>query len=691
MNQPTKPNPFSHAASHSRMCSSMSSQNPHRLMVEQMPVAMAMVDDQMHYLVASQAWQEMFQLEAEWVGYFHNDLFPHLPQTWSEKASSCLAGNLEQWEQSCYVSLRNGSVQWMQWKVQSWRDQTGKVGGLILMIQNASTADILIPDPMMVQTNEAVLWITLEGYICYANEAACHCLGYHQLELLQLRIDQIDPDMVAVVWQDHYQQLTQYNNLRFNAQHQTQTEELLPVSVRAHYLDINAPEPIVTWWIESIADKKANDAAVTAYKDQLLAVLNAVPGLVSWISSDLKYVGVNQHLAEAYNLPAEAFIGQPVGFLETSPEFNQLVYDFFASDDWIESREVTTYVGEKPRVYLVRAQKYQRGEAAVFVGLDITERIQIESALQESQQQETRKQVSLETTLKQLHQTQLKLIQTEMKSSLDQVVAGVAHEINNPVSFIYGNLFHLGSYTKDLIETIKLYQHYYPNPPTAIASKLEEIEWDYLEEDVPQLLDSMTVGAERVRDVVKALYHFSNLDKEDQRKVNLEDNLESVLLLLKNRLLANRKSSGIQLTRQYSSLPYINCYPGQLNQVFFNLISYVIDRLEAEVAKKTLVKPPTLTLKTEIVDIDTVRVLISGNTTAISPEACQQMFESPSQPTLNCSHCGNLGLCIAYMLVTQQVGGQLECFSGPSEGITFVVTLPRKLSPVSKHFFYSEQ
>ena len=664
----------------------MSPRNPHRLLVEQMPVAMAMVDHQMCYLVASQAWQEMFQLEAEWVGYFHNDLFPHLPQTWSDKAQNCLAGNLEQWEQSCYVSLRNGSVQWMQWKVQSWRDQTGEIGGLILMIQNASSAEILIPDPTMVQTHEAVLWITLEGYICYANEAACHCLGYHQLELLQLRIDQLDPDMLAVVWQDHYQQLTRQNNLKFNAHHRTRTGELLPVSVRAHHLDINVPEPIVAWWIESIAHQKANDAAVTAYKDQLLAVINAVPGLVSWISSDLKYLGVNQHLAEAYNLPVEAFIGQSVGFLETSPEFNQLVCDFFDSENWIESREVITSVNGKPRTYLIHAQKYQRGEAAVFVGLDITERIQTEFALRDSQQHQTTQQATLEATLNQLHQTQLQLIQSEMKSSLDQVVAGVAHEINNPVSFIYGNLFHLSSYTKDLIQTLKLYQHYYPNPPAAIVSELEQIEWDYLQEDLPQLLDSMKVGAERVRDVVKALYCFSNLDKEEQRTIDLEENLESVLLLLQNRLLAKGKSRGIKLIKSYSSLPYIECYPGQLNQVFFNLIAYLLNQLETEIAEGTSVQLPTLTIKTKVVDIDTVKVSISGNIAAISSEICQQMFEAPEHPSPNCPHCGKIGLSIAYQL-TQQQGGQLECCSQPGEGITFEVTIARKLSAFSKHFF----
>jgi two-component system NtrC family sensor kinase len=687
MNQKHRLNSSSDASNPDGSSSPALTQNPHRLLVEQMPVAVAMVDDQLRYIAVSQKWQQTLNLQEDWVGDFHHDLFLNLPQTWSEKAQRCLAGNLAQWEQSCYVSLLKGSVQWIQWKVQTWHHQTGEVGGLILMIQNAASAEIIIPDPMMMPTPEAVLWMTLEGYICYANEAACHQFGYHQLDLLQLRVDQIDPDMQPVVWQEHCQQLSRDKHVNFSAHHQRQTGELFPVSVHAQHLILNSPEPIIAWWVESAIDKKANDAAIIAYQDQLEAVLHAVPGLVSWISSDLKYLGVNQHLANTYNLPIEAFIGQSVGFWETSPEFNQFVFEFFKSEHWIDSREVETYVNQNPRVYLIHAQKYQRGSAAVFVGLDITERIKIETVLQKIKQQETCQKFTLEATLNQLYKTQLKLIQIESKSSLDHIVAGVAHEINNPVSFIYGNLFHLSGYVKDLVKIIELYQHYYPNPPAAIIDALEEIEWDYLQADLPQLLDSMKMGTERVRRVVKALCHFSHLDKEAQGTVNLEENLESTLLLLQNRLLAKGKSAGIQLVKSYSSLPYIECYPRQLNQVFFHLITYIIDQLEAEIAQHTMVCPPTLTLKTEVIDIDTVRVSISGNTTVLSTEICQQIFDPPARLSLNCISCGKIGLSIAHQLVVEQQGGELECLSQPGAGILFQVTLPRKPVPLSKHYF----
>lgn len=687
MNQKRRLNFFSNSSNSEETSPPISTSNPHRLLVEQMPVAVAMVDAQLRYIAVSQKWQKLFKLGGDWVSRDHNDLFLNLPQTWSENAHRCLAGNLEQWQQSCYVSLLNNSVQWIQWQVQAWHHPTGEIGGLILMIQNASSAEIMIPDPMIMQTPEAVLWITLDGYICYANEAACHRFGYHQLDLLQLRVDEIDPDMRPVVWQEHCQQLCRYKNLTFSAHHQGKIGELFPVSVHAQYLTLNSPEPIIAWWVESAVDKKANDAVLIACQDQLEAVLHAVPGLVSWISSDLKYLGVNQHLANAYHLPVEAFMGQPVGFLETSPEFNQFVCDFFNSEHWIDSREVTTYVHKQPRVYLIYAQKYQRGSAAVFVGLDITERIKIERDLQESQHQERCHRATLESTINQLYQTQIQLIQTQTKSSLDHIVAGVAHEINNPISFIYGNLFHINNYVQDLIHTLKLYHHHYPNPPVEITAELEEIEWDYLQEDLPLLLNSMRTGTERVRDVVRALYHFSHLDKEAQGMINLEESLNSTLLILQNRLLAKGKSTGIQLVKIYSTLPYIECYPRQLNQAFFNLITYVIDQLEAEIDQKMMALPATLTIQTEVLDIDTVRISISGNTTVLTSEIGQKIFDPPTQFSLNCKSCGKIGLSIARQLVVEQQGGQLKCISQPNAGILFQVTLPRKPFPLSKHYF----
>ncbi|MGB3534835.1 MAG: PAS domain-containing protein [Microcoleaceae cyanobacterium] len=693
--QQQQSNSFSHPSNAHQINSVTSISNPYRLLIEQMPVAVAMVDKQMNYIAVSQQWQETFDLVENWLGFHHHDLFLSFPQTWLYKAQCCLAGNLDQWEQSCYISLQNRyrqahatrPVQWMQWKVQSWRNEAGEIGGLILIVQNASTAEIIIPDLSMVQTSEAVLWMTSEGYICYANEAACHSLGYDQFELLQLKIDQIDPDMVPVIWQEHCQQLQQSNHLAFTAHHQTQTQQLFPVSIHAHYLAVNSPEPIIAWWIDNATDKKVAKTAIIGYQDQLKAVLNAIPGLVSWIGSDLTYLGVNQHLADAYNLPVEAFTDQPIGFLDHSAEFNQFVDEFFSNDKWVDSREITNYVNQKSRIYLIQAQKYQRGAAAVFVGLDITERIQIEVALKNTLQQENDRKETLKAHLNQSSQTQLQQIQTHTKSFLDQVVAGVAHEINNPISFIYGNLFHVRNYFKDFIELIELYQHYYPNPPAIIVDKLEEIEFDFLQEDSSQLLESMATGAERVRQVVQALSHFSHLDKEEQGTADLEQSLNSTILILKNRLLAKGKSKGIQLVKQYSNLPHIECYPRKLNQVFFNLITDVLNRLEAEINQGTMTQTPTLTIKTEVQDIDAVRISISGNTTTLTKAACQQSFDYSVNFSPNCRDCKQIGLLIAHQLVVEEQQGRLECVCQPGQGTTFQITIPRKISPFSKHHF----
>jgi signal transduction histidine kinase len=177
------------------------------------------------------------------------------------------------------------------------------------------------------------------------------------------------------------------------------------------------------------------------------------------------------------------------------------------------------------------------------------------------------------------------------------------------------------------------------------------------------------------------------LDKEAQGMINLEESLNSTLLILQNRLLAKGKSTGIQLVKIYSTLPYIECYPRQLNQAFFNLITYVIDQLEAEIDQKMMALPATLTIQTEVLDIDTVRISISGNTTVLTSEIGQKIFDPPTQFSLNCKSCGKIGLSIARQLVVEQQGGQLECISQPNAGILFQVTLPRKPFPLSKHYF----
>lgn len=215
------------------------------------------------------------------------------------------------------------------------------------------------------------------------------------------------------------------------------------------------------------------------------------------------------------------------------------------------------------------------GELQLLEGFitDITDRQKSNLALRQKAQE-------LEQALQELGRTQAQLVQSEKMSSLGQLVAGVAHEINNPVNFIYGNLNHANYYIEDLLRLVQLYERHYPQPVPEIQREIEAIDLNFLMEDLPKLLASMRVGAERIQKIVVSLRHFSRMDEAEFKAVNLHEGIESTLMILQNRLKARPDSPGIQVIRDYAELPLVECYAGQINQVFMNILSNAIDALE---------------------------------------------------------------------------------------------------------------
>ena len=190
------------------------------------------------------------------------------------------------------------------------------------------------------------------------------------------------------------------------------------------------------------------------------------------------------------------------------------------------------------------------------------------------------KSLELEHALRELQQTQSQLIQSEKMSSLGQLVAGVAHEINNPVSFIYGNIMPAQDYALDLLKLLQLYQEFYPNPPAQIENEIQRIDLEFLADDLPKLLGSMKVGAERIQEIVRSLRNFSRLDEAQMKEVNIHEGLDSTLMILNSRLEAKSTCPAIEVIKEYGDLPLVECYAGQLNQVFMNLLTNAIDALE---------------------------------------------------------------------------------------------------------------
>lgn len=297
----------------------------------------------------------------------------------------------------------------------------------------------------------------------------------------------------------------------------------------------------------------------------------------------------------------------------------------------------------------------------------------LESKVSSRTQELNYKNKHLQETLNQLERTQIQLIQNEKMASLGQMVAGIAHEINNPVSFISGNLQHLQEYATSLLHLIDLYETEYPEDTAAIADEKEEIDLDFVQKDLPKMLNSMKLGTTRIREIVISLRNFSRLDEADCKAVNLHEGLDSTLLILQNRIKVAPNRPEIKIVKEYASLPLIECYPSQLNQVFLNLISNAIDVLEPG-AIAGEIEEPTIRIRTRLEEQNAI-VAIADNGPGIPEEIRHKIFD-PFFTTKQIGKGTGLGLSISYSIVVERHGGDLTCRSFPGQGTEFITSIP---------------
>jgi PAS domain S-box-containing protein len=327
------------------------------------------------------------------------------------------------------------------------------------------------------------------------------------------------------------------------------------------------------------------------------------------------------------------------------------------------------------------------GELIALEGLitDISEQKRSEEALMRSQTELTQQKLQLENTLQELQQTQAILIHTEKMSTLGQMVAGVAHEINNPVSSVCGNLVHVGHYTEDLLHLIDMYQQHCPQPPASIQDKIEDIELEFLLEDLPKALSSMQIGADRIREIVRSLRNFSRKDDSQMSKVNLHEGIEGTLLILQSRLRAHGSYPEIAVIKDYGNLPLVECYSGKINQVFMNLIGNAIDAIEEDNEERSVAEAKAnrskIKIRTEVQNSNAV-IRISDNGPGMPEEVCRQLFEA-FFTTKPADKGTGLGLSISYK-VLQEHGGTLSCVSAPGQGAEFIIEMPiEQISPLT--------
>lgn len=322
---------------------------------------------------------------------------------------------------------------------------------------------------------------------------------------------------------------------------------------------------------------------------------------------------------------------------------------------------------------------------------DLIKRQRVEEVLRLSQTSLKNQAQQLEETVRKLQQTQSQLVQTEKMSSLGQMIAGIAHEINNPVNFIYGNLSHTSHYIKELIQLLTLYQKHYPEPVSEIRAVAADIDVDFLVEDLSKILSSMQVGTDRIRQIVLSMRNFSRSDQANIKPVDIHEGIDSTLLILQHRLKAYGGHSAIQIIKEYGNLPRIECCAGQLNQVFMNIIGNAIDALDEEIkhgkwARGNRTNPlgpivssqlsvPSVTIRTEVIDSTFVAIRISDNGGGIPAQIRSKLFD-PFFTTKPVGKGTGLGLSISYHLVVEQHGGRLECVSEAGIGTEFAIEIP---------------
>ncbi|MEH1852000.1 MAG: response regulator [Nostoc sp.] len=412
-------------------------------------------------------------------------------------------------------------------------------------------------------------------------------------------------------------------------------------------------------------------------------VFDTIPHWVGWKDINSVYFGCNQSLADALNLNSPDEI---VGKTDYDLLFSKEESDWFVMCDRrvIESGEAEFHIIDQLRrpdgqqIWLDTSKMPLRDAKGnifgiLFVTEDVTERHIAQEELKQQKQ-------NLEAALIKLQSAQVQLVQSEKMSALGNLVAGVAHEINNPIGFLGGNIQPALDYIKDILGLVDLYEQKYPNPDADIQEKIEAIDLDYIREDLPKLVGSMREGVKRIRDISTSLRTFSRADSDRPVACNIHDGIDSTILILKHRLKAGENHPEIQVIKEYGQLPLVECFAGQLNQVFMNIMANAIDALEESNIGRSLeeiqANPNYITIITKISD-DQRQVIISikDNGKGMNEEIKQKVFDHLFTTKAVGKGTG-LGLAIARQIVEETHGGKLSFNSVLGLGTEFIIEIP---------------
>lgn len=624
-----------------------------------------------------------------------------------------IAKNQGRCEDEGWRVRKDGSLFWANTVITALRDEAGQPYGFIKVTQDITerkqAEDTLrrslkeLADIKFALDQSAIVAITdTKGHISYVNDKFCEISQYNREELIgqshRLVNSNYHPQQFFVeMWKTIASGQIWRGEIKNRAKGGTYywvDTTIVPL------LDEQSKPYQYVAIRNDISDRKQAEAALQKQTDLLQLILDRMSDGVVVVDEQGKFLVFNPAAARMFGSGATDTVSS-----EWSHQYGLFLSDQITPVPEDEIPLVRALRGEEIRnveIFVRHAQapagiwvmingrplKDANGvlKGGVVVCRDITELKQSEEALRRSETQLRQQAQALEQTLRELQQTQTKLVQSEKMSSLGQLVAGVAHEVNNPVNFIYGNLAHAQTYTQDLLSLVTLYQQHYPNPAAEIETELEDLDLEFIAQDLPKLLTSMKVGADRIREIVRSLRNFSRLDEAEMKPVDVHEGLESTLMILQNRLKAKSDQPQIHVIKEYSELPLVECYAGQLNQVFMNIISNAIDALEErenqydfQDIKQDLSQ---IHIYTEMVDSHQIRIRIADNGNGV-PEKIKHRLFDPFFTTKAVGKGTGLGMSISYQIITEKHNGSLRCHSVAGQGAEFIIEIPiRQSKPI---------
>jgi PAS domain S-box-containing protein len=717
------------------------------IFLEHTPTAVAVLDSQMRYIAASKRWLSDFGLVGtELEGRSHWDVFPRIRDRCKQVYHDCLAGEARSCEQVTIDA--DGSADWMNWDIRPWLDSSGEIGGVIIFSEVITERKSeLNYRSIFDAANDLIFICNIEtGEIVDVNQTTAEVLGYTQSEIKCLGLSvlclEVPPYNLENIRESIQKAvLGEPQIFEWKTRNKQGRRFWVEISLKLAQIGDNLR---LLAAVRDITDRKRvvdalrKSEAREREKAQRQELLNQLAGqirqsleltailetAVSEIRNLLQIDRCSFAWYKPYHNPliweivtesCAADIDSLTGVYAAPDVENTTECDLRSEILWVDDvseflqpnhREMVLSLGYKSLLSLpVRTASGLTG--AIVCGncrsprawkdaeVELLQAVAAQLAIAVNQADlyaQTREAANiareqakqLEQTLYELKRAQSQLIQTEKMSSLGRLVAGVAHEINNPVNFIYGNLSHAKVYVQELLKLVQLYQAEYPEPAAAIVETMEDMDFEFLIDDLPKLMASMEVGADRIREIVRSLRNFSRLDEAEKKFVDLHAGIDSTLMMLQNRLKSQHERPEIEVVKEYGELPQIECRAGQLNQVFMNILTNAIDALEERDSKRSIEEitlcPSRITIVTEVKQQDAAVfavIRIADNGLGMKEQVKEHLFE-PFFTTKPVGKGTGLGLAISYQIVIEKHRGNLHCFSQEGAGTEFAIEIPIK-------------